>query len=106
MRRGYETRVAHSAEQAVEVIAEWPPDLAILDVGLPNMNGIDLAIALKGSHPACCILLFSGQPNTTDLLEQAAEGGHLFEILAKPVPPNLMLETADNLLSAPPRSVE
>ena len=53
MRRGYEVRSANSAEQAVEVIAEWQPDLAILDVGLPQMNGIDLAIALKASQPTC-----------------------------------------------------
>ena len=99
-KRGYETRTAYSAEQAVEVIAEWQPDLAILDVGLPNMNGIDLAIALETSHPACRVLLFSGQPSTSDLLEQASQGGHLFEILAKPVHPNLLLDTVANLLSA------
>jgi DNA-binding response OmpR family regulator len=34
--RGYEARVAYSAEQAVEVIAEWQPDLAIMDVGPPS----------------------------------------------------------------------
>jgi CheY-like chemotaxis protein len=96
--RAYEARVAYSAEQAVQVIAEWQPDLAILDVGLPNMNGIDLTIALKASYSTCPILLFSGQPNTIDLLEQAAESGHLFEVLAKPVLPNLMLDTAANLL--------
>jgi len=100
--RGYEARIAYSAEQAVEVMAEWQPDLAILDVGLPKMNGIDLATALRASHPACRVLLFSGQPNTTDVLEHAAECGHLFEILAKPVPPNLMLDAAANLLSANP----
>jgi DNA-binding NtrC family response regulator len=98
-RRGYETRVAYSAEQAVDVIAQWQPDLAILDVGLPNMNGIDLAIALEASHPACRVVLFSGAPATADLLDQATKGGHLFEILAKPVPPSLMLDTVANLLS-------
>jgi DNA-binding response OmpR family regulator len=75
--RGYESKVAFSAEQAVEMIAEWQPDLAILDVGLPKMNGIDLAVALKNSHPACRVLLFSGHPNTVDLLAQAAADGHL-----------------------------
>jgi DNA-binding NtrC family response regulator len=97
--RGYEVRVAYSAEQAVEVIAERQPGLAILDVGLPKMNGIDLAIVLESSQPACRVLLFSGQPSTSDLLEQAAQGGHLFEILAKPVPPNLLPDTIANLLS-------
>jgi DNA-binding response OmpR family regulator len=60
--RGCESKVALSAEQAVEMIAEWQPDLAILDVGLPKMNGIDLAIALTNGHSSCRVLLFSGQP--------------------------------------------
>lgn len=90
--RGYESKVAFSAEQAVEMIAEWQPDLAILDVGLPKANGIDLAIALKTSHPSCRVLLFSGQPSTTDLLADAAANGHRFDIVAKPVHPEVLLE--------------
>ena len=43
---GYETRASYSAEQALEIIADWLPDLAILDVVLPKMNGVDLAILL------------------------------------------------------------
>jgi DNA-binding response OmpR family regulator len=101
-RRGYKSKVAFSAEQAVEMIAEWQPDLAILDVGLPNMNGIDLAIALKSSHPACRVLLFSGQPSTTDLLADAAADGHPFEIIAKPVHPAVLLDKAADLLSVDP----
>jgi DNA-binding NtrC family response regulator len=98
--RGYEVRVAYSAEQAAEVAAEWQPALAILDVQLPNMNGIDLAIALKASHPACRVLLFSGHADTADLLATAAANGHLFDILPKPVHPSILLRKAANLLSA------
>jgi DNA-binding response OmpR family regulator len=64
--RCYESTTAFSAEQAVEIIAGWRPDLALVDVGLPKMNGIELAIALKNGHPSCRVLLFSGQPNTAN----------------------------------------
>jgi DNA-binding response OmpR family regulator len=57
--RGYESKTAFSAELAVEIIAGCEPDLAIVDVGLPKMNGIDLAIALKNGRPSCRVLLFS-----------------------------------------------
>jgi DNA-binding response OmpR family regulator len=96
---GYEAKTALSAEQAVEIIAGWEPDLAIVDVGLPKMNGVDLAIALKNGHPSCRVLLFSGQPNTADLLAQAEADGHLFEIVAKPVHPTVILDRAAHLLS-------
>lgn len=90
----YEMRVAYSAEQAIEVIAEWRPDLAILDVMLPEMNGIDLAIVIKANYPCCHVLLFSGHANTAMLLEEAGRKGYQFEVLAKPVHPSLMLERA------------
>jgi len=96
----YEARVAYSAERAIEVIAEWRPDLAIIDVMLPGMNGIDLAIVIKDNHAGCHVLLFSGHSNTALLLEEAGRKGHQFEVLAKPVHPNLMLERAASLLSS------
>jgi DNA-binding response OmpR family regulator len=98
--RGYEIRAAYSAEQALEIIAEWLPDLAIIDVVLPLMNGIDLAILLRAQCPACRLLLFSGQSLTVDLLGEAATKGYKFDILAKPVHPTVILETALNLLTA------
>ena len=96
----YEARVAYSAERAIEILAEWRPDLAILDVILPEMNGIDLAIVIKANYPGCHVLLFSGHANTAMLLEEAGRKGHQFEVLAKPVHPNLMLERASALLGS------
>ena len=98
--RGYETQKAYTAEQAIEIVAEWLPDLAIIDVVLPQANGIDLAILLTAQCPACRVLLFSGQAVTVDLLAEAVKKGYKFEILAKPTHPTVMLETALNLLAA------
>ena len=97
-KEGYEARVAYSAEEAIEVISQWRPDLAIVDVMLPEMNGIDFALVLKANYPDCRLLLFSGEQGTADLLTQAAIDGNIFEILAKPVPPAYMLEAAAGLL--------
>lgn len=99
---GYDGRPVYSAEQALETLEEWRPDLAIIDVVLPGMNGIEFAIFLKASYPDCHFLLFSGQPGTGDLLEHAKKKGHIFEILAKPLHPTFMLATVANMLTAPP----
>jgi DNA-binding NtrC family response regulator len=95
---GYETRTASSAEAVVEVVAQWEPDLALLDVDLPKMNGIDLAVALKRGHPTCRVLLFSGHPRTVDLLAEAETQGHIFDIVAKPTHPTVLLRKASALL--------
>jgi CheY-like chemotaxis protein len=50
----YDARAVYSAEGAIETLAKWRPDLAILDVILPEMNGIDLAIVIKANYRVSC----------------------------------------------------
>ena len=97
---GYETRTAYSAEQAAEIVSRWEPSLVILDVMLPGLNGIDFAIRLKALFPACHILLFSGDQNTSRLIQEALENGHEFSVMAKPVYPKVFLDEAARLASA------
>jgi CheY-like chemotaxis protein len=97
--KGYDVRAAHSAEQALEIVAEWPPDLAILDVVLPKMHGIDLAILLREQLPSCQTLLFSGQAFTDDLLSEFEKRGYNFALLRKPIHPSSLLNTAAKLLT-------
>lgn len=64
-----------------------PPDIVLSDVMMPAMNGLDLALRLGMDHPACKVMLFSGQAQTFELLEAAHAHGFEFEVLAKPVHP-------------------
>jgi DNA-binding NtrC family response regulator len=97
---GYETRVAYSAEHATEIVSHWTPQLAIVDVILPKMDGIELALLLRGNVPGCRVLLFSGQPSVEAMIQKARSEGHEFEILAKPVHPAVMLEAVSSMLAA------
>ncbi len=96
--RGYDVRVGHSAEEAIEIFAGWKPDLAIVDVMLPRMNGIELGIAIKANYPDCRLLLQSGHPGTAALLDAAREQGYDFDILAKPLHPAFLLDTVSQML--------
>ncbi len=104
-KHGYAVHCAHSAETAIEIIARWEPDLAILDVMLPCMNGIDLAMVLKANRPACHLVLFSGHAGTPALMEESAKRGNMFEILAKPVHPLFMLDFVASLFADLPMRV-
>jgi two-component SAPR family response regulator len=58
---------------------------------MADLNGIDAAIQVRSILPSVKILLFSGQAATADLLEKARAQGYEFEILAKPVHPQDLL---------------
>src|SRR6478609_3292950 len=47
-REGHETRVAHDGREAIAVAAVFQPNIAFLDIGLPDMNGYELMDALQG----------------------------------------------------------
>jgi DNA-binding response OmpR family regulator len=51
-RCGYETRAVYTAEEAMNMLAEWSPDLAIVDVVLPQMNGIDQSVSRRTERQA------------------------------------------------------
>ena len=88
---GFEARAAYSGEKALELAAAFAPDMLISDVIMADLNGIDAAIQIRGVLPSIKILLFSGQAATADLLEKARVQGYEFEILAKPVHPQDLL---------------
>jgi CheY-like chemotaxis protein len=88
---GFDAMAVYTGTEAVERARDTRPDLIISDVIMPDMNGIEAAINIRGFLPTCKILLFSGQAATADLLESARAQGHEFEILAKPVHPQDLL---------------
>jgi CheY-like chemotaxis protein len=88
---GFDARAVYSGEKALELAATFLPDMLISDVIMADLNGIDAAIRIRELLPGIKILLFSGQAATADLLEKAHAEGHEFEILAKPVHPQDLL---------------
>ncbi|MGB7555899.1 MAG: response regulator [Candidatus Korobacteraceae bacterium] len=88
---GYDASAVYTGTAAVESARSLQPDLIISDVIMPDMDGIQAAIKIRGFLPNCKILLFSGQAATADLLENARAQGHEFEILGKPVHPSDLL---------------
>jgi DNA-binding NtrC family response regulator len=87
---GYETMTAYGGETALELVKAQTPALLISDVVMPDMNGVELAMAIRLMLPECGVLLFSGHATSRDLIS-AREAGYDFPLLRKPVPPAEML---------------
>ena len=98
---GYETKGVYSAEQALAAFGDWRPDLAVIDVVLPGMGGVDLAVRIKAGWPECQISLFSGHAAAAELIESATSAGHIFDVIAKPIHPTELLELTERLLGKP-----
>ena len=65
---------AKSGEEAVQIAAEVLPDLVLLDVSMPGLNGLDAARLLREKVPSAKILIMS-QHDPAILLSRALEAG-------------------------------
>lgn len=76
-REGYEVDVAGSAEQALKQLEKQHPDLIMLDIMMPKMNGLELCRELraKPEHAARPILFLSALGQTDDVVEGLDAGG-------------------------------
>ncbi len=61
--RGYEVRSEASGERALDAIAIDPPDLVILDLGLPDLDGIELCRRLRGWSAVPILVLSAEGPD-------------------------------------------
>ncbi len=92
-RNGFEAIARYSGTAALESVHEQCPDIIVSDVVMPDFNGIQLAKAVRSICPRARIVLFSGNVDTSSLLDDASVDGYFFEILAKPVHPLKLLKT-------------
>jgi two-component system, OmpR family, KDP operon response regulator KdpE len=71
--RQYDVHTAGSAGEALEIAARHPPDLVILDLGLPDLDGVEVIHGLRGWTDAPIIVL-SGRTDSTDKVEALDAG--------------------------------
>jgi len=66
---GYHTLTAMTGREALERLQKTPPDLVLLDVMLPEMNGFDVLRELRLSHPKLPVILLTSKGLETDKLQ-------------------------------------
>jgi signal transduction histidine kinase/CheY-like chemotaxis protein len=78
---GYEVAVAHSGEEALEIARQTPPEVMILDIGMPGLSGYEVAAAVRREAWGRRILLMAitgwGQSGDKERARAAGFDHHL-----------------------------
>ena len=91
-RSGFHALCAYDGPSALELAIQANPDFVLTDVVMPRMNGVQLAIAIRKLLPSAEIILLSGQAGITDIVDRGRSEGHFFELIAKPIHPERLLQ--------------
>jgi CheY-like chemotaxis protein len=82
--RGFDVAVANHSRAALELAATFLPEVAVLDIGLPDVDGYELARTIAQSGTGCRLIAVTGYGNDRDR-ERAREAGFAVHLL-KPTP--------------------
>ncbi|HEY5935263.1 MAG TPA: ATP-binding protein, partial [Kofleriaceae bacterium] len=64
--RGHDVVIAHNAQTALEAIGTFQPQVAVLDIGLPVMDGYELATHVRSRFPDCRLIALTGYGQDKD----------------------------------------
>ncbi|NLD67681.1 MAG: response regulator [Limnobacter sp.] len=90
---GFRTRAVYDGRAALSAIVEDPPTAVLLDIGLPDLDGLEVARQARERLPRAhrlLIVALSGHGRAQDLA--AARSAGCDEHLVKPVDPDVVLE--------------
>lgn len=92
---GHQISMAHDGEEALEMALEMQPEVVLLDIGLPKLNGYDVARQIRlepwGRNPTLVAITGWGQSEDKALSREAGFDHHL----VKPVDPDALLKLID-----------
>ena len=95
---GYAVREAGSAEEGLDALDDEPPDLILLDVMMPQVDGWEMLRRVQEKHGlgAIPVIMFSGKVDEESAADAAARGAHGF--IGKPFDPRALIESTKQLL--------
>ena len=86
-----------SAEDALKVIPQLLPDVVLMDINLPGMNGIECVICIKSAYPEIQVMMLTVFDNTEEIYKSLAAGATGY--LLKKTPPAKLLEAISELVN-------
>ena len=87
----FETMTAENGFQALAVMNEWQPDIAMVDINMPGMNGLDTIRAMKKKNPGLRFLIMSSY-NRFEYAQEALKLG-VEDFILKPAKITQLLES-------------
>ncbi len=85
-----------TAEAALEIITDSPPDLILLDIGLPGMSGIDALRKIKDTHPNIPVIMITAYEDIDTVISAMKLGA--YDYVVKPIQMDGLEVTIKNAL--------
>lgn len=88
--RGYATEIVNSGEETLDLISRQVPDLLLLDLKMPDLDGLEVLAKLRETHKELKVIILTGHGSISSGNQGMTLGA--FDYIMKPVELSLLLE--------------
>ncbi len=89
---GFAASAVYSGDDALAALPKFCPEIVLSDVRMPGRSGVETGILIRKHCPQTRVVLFSGQANVGELIDQAMRDGYGFELWSKPLHPRELIK--------------
>lgn len=100
-REGYQVRTAQNGEAALSQLANWPCDVAIVDIRMPGMSGVAVLEAIRSRWPHTAVVMLTGHGTLESAMAAIRAGAQ--DYLLKPARPETIRQVVATALAAAQR---
>jgi DNA-binding response OmpR family regulator len=98
--RGFQARVAFDGQSGLDLIAEEPPDVVVLDLRMPGLSGVEVLRRIRKQWPGIPVIMLSGHGSDQDFETCASLGAALYH--KKPLDIGMLLESIHTVTQGKP----
>ncbi|MFT5701513.1 MAG: two-component system response regulator AtoC [Desulforhopalus sp.] len=98
LQKDYQTSSFTTAETALASMKKDPPDLVLLDIGLPGMNGVDALAAIKKDYPGTVVVMITAFEDIKTVIAAMRLGA--YDYVVKPIQMDTLEVTVKNALES------
>jgi len=99
--RKLDSKIAYDGEQALQIVDDQVPDVMVLDLKMPGVDGFEVLKSIKKNYPKVEVIILTGHGTKRDKIESQKLGA--FDYLQKPIDIDTLV---DRIKSAYKKKVE
>ncbi|NOZ68545.1 MAG: sigma-54-dependent Fis family transcriptional regulator [Deferribacteres bacterium] len=96
---GFDTKVSASGKEGIELLEKEPFDLVLLDLKMPDMDGIEVLKKIKAAWPETKVVIITGYSTVETAVKTLKLGAHNY--IEKPFTPDTLVNAVKEVFEEP-----
>ena len=101
-RHGFQVFVADNGQSAIELVVEHKPDIALLDIMMPKLSGLEVARQIRENPTLSTVSIMLISARSSGRIEADLDDLNISDYITKPFSPQELVQRINNIINKPP----